>query len=272
MLRIAAWIILCATSMGTAADWKLVWSDEFDRPGLPDPAKWSHEVGFIRNHELQFYTKDRKKNCRVRDGMLIIQARKEKFKNPDYDPSSPEWQKSRKHAEYTSACLITRGKGEWTYGRVEVRAKLPTGKGTWPAAWMLGNDFGEIPWPDCGEIDIMENVGYDPDTVHANIHTKAYNHVLRTNKGAKLFLPKPWDAFHVYAVEWFPDHMEFFVDDVKYFSFANEGRGNDTWPYDKPYYLILNFAVGGDWGGAKGVDPKIFPQQYVIDYVRVYQR
>ncbi|MBN1124785.1 MAG: DUF3472 domain-containing protein [Sedimentisphaerales bacterium] len=235
--------------------WKLTWYDEFDYTGLPNPDKWDYEVGFIRNQEKQYYTKARAENARIEDGMLIIEGRKEKYDK----------------ADYTSASIHTWGKQHFLYGRIEVRAKLPTGRGTWPAIWMLGINRRELGWPACGEIDIMENVGFDPDTIHANIHTRAYNHMRGTNKGNRIKADKPYEKFHVYAVEWYEDHMDFFLDGTKYFSFANEGTGNDVWPYDKPHYLILNLALGGSWGGQKGLDDSIFPQKYYIDYVRFYQ-
>lgn len=239
----------------SAREWRLVWADEFDYTGLPDIQKWDYEVGFIRNNEKQYYTLRRLENARVEDGMLIIEARKESYKG----------------AEYTSASLISRGSGEWTYGRVEVRAKLPTGKGMWPAIWMLGTNIDTVGWPKCGEIDIMENVGFDPERIHGNIHTLAYNHVKKTNKGNSIIVAKPYENFYVYAIEWYPDRIDFFVDDRKYFTFKNEGKGVDVWPYDQPQYLILNIAVGGSWGGQQGIDDRIFPQRMLIDYVRVYE-
>ena len=234
---------------------RLVWSDEFDVPGLPDSTKWSYEEGLVRNREVQYYTKARPENARVEDGCLVIESRKE------------PWGK----AGYTSASLHTCGKASWTYGRIEVRAQLPTGRGMWPAIWLLGVDQSEVHWPTCGEIDIMENVGFDPDRIFANIHTKAYNHVKKTNKGASLVVPKPYEAFHVYAIDWTPERIEFFVDSTRYFTFANEGMGRDAWPFDQAQYLILNTAIGGSWGGEKGIDDSIFPRRFRIDYVRVYQ-
>jgi beta-glucanase (GH16 family) len=173
--------------------------------------------------------------------------------------------------------VTSRGKVTWRYGRIEVRAKLPTGRGTWPAIWMLGtgqrgHEQRRVGWPACGEIDIMENVGFAPNVIHANVHTAKYNHVKGNGKGAKITVEKPYDAFHVYAIEWNKDRIDFFVDDKKYFTYENEGTGTDAWPFDSPHYLILNIAIGGSWGGQHGIDDTIFPQEMLIDYVRVYQK
>ncbi len=258
--RTVLWAILYAlillAPVSAADDMKLVWSDEFDKAGLPDPAKWGYEVGMIRNHELQHYTKERHENARVEDGNLVIEGRKEPFEK----------------AQYTAASLRTKGKAAWTNGRIEVRAKLPTGRGTWPAIWLLGEDKDHRGWPACGEIDIMENVGFEPDVINANIHTKLYNHVKKTGKGSKITIAKPYADFHVYKLDWTNEQMDFYVDDQKYFTYKNDGAGRDSWPFDQPHYLILNLALGGDWGGQKGVDDSIFPQKYYIDYVRVYQK
>jgi len=270
--RIAISSVLWIAVTVFAGDWKLVWSDEFDQAGLPDPAKWNYEEGFIRNNEAQFYTRERKENARVENGMLIIEARKERFKNPAFNPNAKgRGLRGAEFAQYTSASLTTRGKASWRYGRIEVRAKLPKGRGTWPAIWTLGTDRTQR-WPACGEIDIMEFVGFEPGVIHANIHTRAYNHVDKTGKGSAITIPDASEAFHVYALEWTSQKLDFFVDDKKYFTFANEGTGEDVWPYDKAQYLILNLAIGGAWGGAKGIDDSIFPQPYYIDYVRVYQK
>jgi beta-glucanase (GH16 family) len=238
-----------------AQEWKLVWSDEFEQPGMPDTEKWSYEVGRIRNQEKQYYTKAREENARVEDGCLVIESRKERYEG----------------ADYTSASLHTANTASWTYGRIEVRAKIPTGRGMWPAIWMLGMNIKDVGWPACGEIDIMENVGYDPHVIHANIHTKKYNHKLGTAKGAKIKFQNPFDDFHIYAVEWTEEKIDFYFDDKKYFTYENEHKGNASWPFDKPHYLILNAAIGGSWGGKEGIDDSIFPQQYLIDYVRVYK-
>ena len=192
----------------TPSGWTLVFSDEFDVPGAPDPARWNHEIGYIANDEKQYYT-SRCENARIEDGALIIEARRERWMGYDY----------------TSARLNTKGRTEFLYGKVEIRAKLPTGRGTWPALWMLGANIDQAGWPGCGEIDIMENVGFDPETIVASVHTAAYNHVQGTQKNATTTLAAPWADFHVYGVEWYPDHIDAFVDGQRYFTIRNEGTG-----------------------------------------------
>jgi len=236
--------------------WQLVWSDEFDYEGLPDPDKWSYDIGYIANNEKQYYTEARLENARVEDGHLIIEARKESLEGFDY----------------TSARLVTRGIQTWKYGRFEVRAKVPAGRGTWPAIWMLGENISEVGWPACGEIDIMEYVGYDPNTFHGNIHTAAYNHIIDTNRGNAVEVDSPWDTFHIFAIEWFEDRIDFFLDGEKYFTFEKESDDAAVWPFDKPQYLLLNLAIGGNWGGREGIDDSLFPHQFVVDYVRIYQK
>jgi beta-glucanase (GH16 family) len=272
-------ILLCSAmaTAAQAADWKLVWSDEFNGRGLPDPSKWTYETGYVRNHERQFYTRARPENARLEDGRLIIEARKERYRVPGADaPAKSDGRgrrgRDRQDAEYTSASLTTQGKAAWTYGRIEVRAKLPAGRGTWPAIWTLGTNIPEAGWPACGEIDIMEFVGFDPGVIHANIHTEKYNHAKKTGKGDRITIADASEAFHVYAIEWDSQKIDFFVDQQRYFTYRNEGTGRSAWPYDAPQYLILNLAIGGGWGGQKGIDDAIFPQRYEIDYVRVYQR
>lgn len=240
----------------SGATWTLQWHDEFEGTGLPDSTKWGYEEGFVRNNEKQFYTRRRAENAHLDDGHLIITARKETYQD----------------ANYTSASLRTKDKASWTYGRIEVRAQLPTGRGMWPAIWMLGTNIDAVGWPECGEIDIMEYVGFEPDTIYANIHTEAFNHVDGTAKGSSIHVEAPDEAFHTYAIEWTPDQIDFFVDEQNYFTFENTGAGVAEWPFDQPFYLILNAAVGGSWGGQEGIDDAIFPQQYRIDYVRVYEQ
>jgi len=270
-------LLMSAAATADAGDWKLVWSDEFDRPGLPDPARWNYETGYLRNHERQFYTRARQENARVENGLLIIEARKERYPIPGSNIKGKTRGKGRtgsgrEYADYTSASLTTSGKASWTFGRIEVRAKLPTGRGTWPAIWTLGTNIHEVGWPRCGEVDIMEFVGFQPRVIHANIHTAKYNHNKGNGKGDRITVADASEAFHVYAIEWDARKIDFFVDGRKYFTYANERTGRDAWPYDQPQYLILNLAIGGDWGGQKGIDDRIFPQVYAIDYVRVYQQ
>lgn len=231
----------------------LAWEDQFDGRGLPDPSRWDYEVGLIRNNELQYYTRGRQANARVEDGTLVIESHKEAYES----------------AAYTSASLTSRA--SWTYGRIEVRAKLPKGRGTWPAIWMLGTNIREVGWPMCGEIDIMEHVGFDPGRIHANIHTRAYNHVQGTNKGNSLLISQPDEQFHVYGAVWTPNGIDVLVDGQRYFTFAKEPGGDAVWPFDKPQYLILNLAIGGSWGGQQGIDELAFPTRFLIDYVRVYR-
>jgi beta-glucanase (GH16 family) len=238
---------------------KLVWSDEFDQNGLPDETKWSYEEGYLRNNEMQYYTARRSENAKVENGNLVITARNDSLKDGD------------KTYPVTSASLITKGKKEWTYGRIEVRAKLPSSLGTWPAIWTLGTNINEAGWPDCGEIDILEHVGYMPDTVHFNVHTEKYNHVKNTGKGTKISAPGVYNDFHVYAIEWYKDRIDWFMDGKKVFTYQDEGTGTGAWPFNAPQYLILNLAIGGAWGGQKGVDVHSLPQSFLIDYVRVYQ-
>ncbi|MEZ0325830.1 MAG: family 16 glycosylhydrolase [Fimbriimonas sp.] len=246
---------LAALAFTPAADWKLVWSDEFDMPGLPDSEKWGYEEGYIRNGEKQFYTK-RRENARVEKGKLIIEAQKDGFQGKPI----------------TSASLTTQGKAEWTYGKFEVRAKLPAGRGTWPAAWMLGTNISKVAWPKCGEIDIMEYVGFEPNKVYSNVHTLAYNHSIGTGKGSSMDLDRPFASYHVYSCEWTLGQMQFFVDGRHMLTFKKERDDVAVWPFDAPQYLILNLAIGGGWGGQKGIDDAIFPARYEIDYVRVYQQ
>lgn len=237
----------------------LVWADEFDYTGLPDSTKWSYDVGGHGwgNEELQYYTNKRMENARVENGKLIIEARKENYEGNDY----------------TSARLITKHKGDWTYGKIKIRAKLPQGTGTWPALWMLPTQwiYGSGDWPDVGEIDIMEHVGYDEGVIHGTIHTHDFNHMDGTQKSGQTIVEDAVDAFHVYSIEWTKEEIRWYVDGNKFFTYENNGDGWSAWPFDHPFHLIMNIAVGGTWGGAEGVDDTIFPQKLEVDYVRVYQ-
>lgn len=240
---------------------KLIWNDEFNYEGSPDSYKWDYDIGGHGwgNNELQYYT-DRLENVRVDNGHLIIEAKKESYEGNNY----------------TSARLVSRGKGDWLYGRFEIRAKLPTGRGVWPAIWMLPTDNIYGVWPNSGEIDIMECVGFEPARVHSTVHTANYNHLLGTQKGGSLVLnPPPQEVFYTYICEWTPQKIDFYVkrdtgDMLKVFSFNKESDDYKVWPFNQKFHLILNIAVGGSWGGLYGVDDSIFPQKMEIDYVRVY--
>jgi beta-glucanase (GH16 family) len=233
-----------------------VWADEFSTDGAPDPAKWGYDIGGSGwgNNELQYYTNSTN-NASVANGRLSITARKE----------------FRDGKNYTSARLVTKNKGDFLNGRIEVRAKLPSGRGTWPAIWMLPTDWEYGNWPNSGEIDIMEHVGYDPTRVHFSIHTEAYNHTKGTQKSTNRIIPTAMSEFHKYRVDWTPYAVRGYFDDEFVFEFVNEGRGSSTWPFDKKFHLLLNLAIGGSWGGVNGVDDTIFPIIFEIDYVRVYK-
>ena len=250
-------IVISSFSCTSEKKWKLVWSDEFDYNGLPDSKKWTAETGGNGwgNNELQFYTSGREQNARVKEGILTIEARKENWDN----------------RKYTSARLITRGKGDWQYGKVEVKAKLPKGRGTWPAIWMMAST-NPMKWPDDGEIDIMEHVGFNQGTIHGTIHVKKYNHIIGTQKADTIKVNDCSENFHVYSSEWDKDSLRIAVDGNIFFRFPNERSGYDAWPFDNQMHLLLNIAVGGGWGGRQGIDDSIWPQRMEIDYVRVYQR
>jgi beta-glucanase (GH16 family) len=232
-----------------------VWRDEFDYEGAPDPARWGHDLGGHGwgNNELQHYT-DRQANARVGNGVLVITARREPVDDN----------------RFTSARLVSKGKGDFLYGRFEVRARLPGGRGTWPAIWMLPTDRAYGDWPRSGEIDIMEHVGHEPGVVHASVHTGAYNHRIGTQKSASRRVEDVTGTFHVYRVDWTPRDIRAFIDDEQVLAFANDGSGPDAWPFDQRFHLLLNIAVGGDWGGKEGVDDQAFPAVMEVDWVRVY--
>jgi len=242
------------------SNWELVWSDEFNYSGLPDSKKWSYETegnaSGWGNNEAQYYTNARLKNAEVKDGILFIHAIKEDFEGK----------------KYTSARLATKSKGDWLYGKVEVKAKLPEGRGMWPAIWMLPTDWSYGKWPASGEIDIMETVGYDPNVIVTSAHTQSYNHVIGTQKSSKVTIPDCYSEYHTYTLEWEASEYRVYVDSNLYFTFKNEENGFAVWPFDKRFHLLLNVAVGGNWGGQKGIDDSIFPQTMAVDYVRIYQK
>lgn len=233
---------------------RLHWSDEFNYSGLPDTTKWGYDLGGDGwgNNELQHYTNSLR-NARVENGNLIIEAH-------------------RDSTHYTSARLISKGKGDWLYGRIEVRAKLPKGRGTWPAIWMLSTDWKYGGWPESGEIDIMEHVGYDPGVIHATAHSESYNHVKGTQIENTITVPDAQEEFHLYALDWSKEKMDFYVDDKLYHTVARNPKDDyKGWPFDQRFHLLLNMAVGGNWGGKNGVDDSIWPQRMEVDYVRVYE-
>ena len=246
------------------AEGRLVWSDEFDGARL-DMRKWSYDTHRNKdgwyNKELQYYSAGRPENVRLENGSLIIEARREAL--------DPKKYKDWGGQDYTSGRLLTKGKAAWTYGFYEIRAKLPCARGTWPAIWMLPEAGG---WPAGGEIDIMEMVGSDPDMVHATLHTELFTHSKGTQRGASLKVPGTCDAFHLYQLDWRPDAITIGVDGRAFMRIRNDqpgGRG--AWPFDAPFHLIMNLAMGGDWAGSKGMDDAALPQRMEVDYVRVWQ-
>ena len=242
---------------GQAGQWKLVWSDEFNYHGLPDTNKWDYEEGFVRNREAQYYTRARLENARVEKGRLVIECRKEHFK-PD----------GHEAVEYTSASLITLNRASWQYGRIEMRAKIPHGGGVWPAFWTLGTNITQVGWPASGEMDIMEFFSTDTNHIYGTAHYAVAGR--HRSDGGRVKTDQPYKRFHVYAIEWYPDRIDFFFDHQKYHTVSIDKAGQvaDN-PFRKPHYLILNFALGGASGGR--IDDANLPQQYLVDYVRVYQ-
>ena len=271
--------------------WVLVWSDEFNYEGLPDSDKWGFEVGHARGRELQYYTYARKENIFVKDGLLTIRCIKEKYPNKFYNDaeilSKPhhEWRARNKFADYTSACITTKYKAAWLYGKIEVKAKLPQGMGVWPAIWMLGTNQDEAPWPVCGEVDIMEFIGREPENVHANVHWASTDGAHK-QRGKAAEVEVPWKGFHIYGLEWNKDEMIFFYDNQEIhrvdISIPDEVmlsaynvdvplRSNGMEAFKNPHFLLLNFALGGAWGGDI-VDDSMLPLDYQIDFVRVWQK
>lgn len=266
----AGWVASASKQTPAAAtsrenDWKLVWSDEFNgmNDSAIDSSKWVIETGGggWGNKELEYYT-TRSQNIFLQDGNLVIRAIKEKYTGPDGVTR-----------DYTSGRMKTQGKFSQTYGRFEARIKIPAGQGMWPAFWMLGDDISEAGWPACGEIDVMENIGKEPGTIHGSIHGPGYIGTVGIEAPYRLPDKEHFsDDYHIFAVEWDRESVSFYVDEDLY---ARRTRA-DLWPgwkwvFDKPFFVILNLAVGGDWPG----DPDsstVFPSEMLVDYVRVYQR
>ncbi|HEY6946419.1 MAG TPA: glycoside hydrolase family 16 protein [Candidatus Acidoferrum sp.] len=249
-----------------AKGWTLVWSDEFNGPdgSAPDPKKWTYDLGGKGwgNNELECYT-SRLQNAQIQGGNLVITAQKESLTCSDGVSSS-----------YTSARLKTQGLFSQAYGRFEARIKIPAGQGIWPAFWMLGNNITSAGWPTCGEIDIMENIGKEPGTVHGSLHGPSTT--AATSDATAPFSPPTGQAFandfHLYAVEWEPGVVRFYVDTNLYATFTqSQWPAGGTWVFDHPFFLLLNVAVGGTWPGSPD-NTTVFPQQMLVDYVRVYTK
>lgn len=239
--------------------WHLVWSDEFEGDSI-NPENWGYDLGAggWGNGEAEYYT-SRSENSRIEDGLLVIEARQEKYED----------------SYYTSARLKTQDLQEFQYGRIEARIKVPAGKGLWPAFWMLGNDFSRtvgigVPWPNCGEIDIMEYIGKEPDLIMGTVHGPGYAGAVGIGKWNRQNYNIA-DEFHTYAIEWEEGKISWFYDDVEYFSVVKADVGAREWVFDKPFFIILNMAVGGQLPGPIGLDVK-FPVQMYVDYVRVFQK
>jgi beta-glucanase (GH16 family) len=237
--------------------WNLVWADEFDYTGLPDPEFWDYEVGYVRNDESQYYMPGRLENSRVEDGRLIITAL------PDGFGGYP----------VTSASVITYQKMDFHYGRMEVRAKMPKGKGAWPAIWTLGINRDTIGWPRCGEIDILEWLGWLPKGVWGSVHypDSRGNHLFFITGHVAHDTIDLSEQFHVYAMEWDSTRIHIFLNDIKYATYTKAELKPAGWePFTKPHYLLLNLAMGGISGGP--IDESMFPFVYEIDYVRYFTR
>lgn len=234
----------------------LVFDQDFTKLKDIDEKVWLFNDGPVYNNEKQKYTKKPAKNAWIENGRLIIEARKE-------------------NGVITSGRLESHG--SWKYGYIEIIAKVPRGRGTWPAAWMLATTIKESdpakakPWPDCGEIDIMENVGFDPESFHFNLHSKKYNHMKNNSKKNMVVVKESTPQFHTYGLEWSENRIRMTMDKKEVFLAVNTEKDHDAWPFNEPYFMILNLAIGGDWGGQKGVDDAIFPARYEIKSVKIYQ-
>ena len=234
--------------------WNLIWHDEFDGDSI-DETNWTYDLGGggWGNGEAEFYT-DRPENARLENGILVIEARQERYEE----------------GYYTSARLKSQGLQEFQYGRIEARLKVPSGKGLWPAFWMLGANFNVVGWPDCGEIDIMEYIGREPDLIMGTMHGPGYAGALGLSKWNRQDYAIA-DDFHTYAVEWDQDQITWFYDGVEYSTYTRSDIGDREWVFDQPFFIILNLAVGGQLAGPIGLDT-VFPAQYLVDYVRVFQQ
>jgi beta-glucanase (GH16 family) len=251
--------------LSNPAVWNLVWRDEFDGPNGSgvDPTKWVTETGGSGwgNKELEYYT-NRLLNAHIENGALVIKALQETYTGPDAVTRN-----------YTSARLKTQGKFSLTYGRIEARLKIPYGQGIWPAFWMLGTDIGQVGWPACGEMDIMENIGREPSMVHGTIHGLGYSGGNGLGGSYSLSNGRRFaDDFHTFAIEWEPNVIRFYVDGLLYKTRTPADLpANSSWVFAHPFFILLNVAVGGSWPGNPDAST-VFPQTMTVDYVRVYQR
>ena len=254
LLLLSAWLAACgSTKIPELPGWKLLWHDEFDGDAI-NRDNWTFDIGGggWGNGEAEYYT-DRPENARIDDGMLVIEARQEKYED----------------SYYTSARLKTQGLQSFQYGRIEARIKVPSGDGLWPAFWMLGSSFDGTNWPDCGEIDIMEYVGREPDLIIGTLHGPGYSGALGVSQWNRQEYAIA-DDFHTYAIEWKPDQIDWYYDGEKYHTVTPDDLSGRQWVFDQPFFIILNLAVGGTLGGPIGLDT-VFPAQYYVDYVRVYE-
>ena len=248
-------------------EWIMVWNDEFEGSEI-DESKWNKllwKPGHV-NNESQAYT-NRDTNLFIRDGKLVIRGLIEPgFYGVDY--TGTEYA-----TDYTSGRVNTDNKADWIYGRFDIHAKLPKGNGSWPAIWMLGENISSVGWPHCGEIDIMEHVGFDDGNIHGSIHTADYNHMYNTQKSGSKIITTATDTFHTYSLEWSETYLRYLIDNEPFFFVYNDSDEDiGKWPFNAPQYIILNLAIGGDWGGVNGIDPSAFPMEMLVDYVRVYKK
>lgn len=270
---LAALVCMSCTAVASAKnEYRLVWADDFERDGKPNAHNWTYEHGFVRNHELQWYQPD---NAYCKDGFLIIEGRREQKPNPMYQENSKDWRKRRKTIEYTSACLMTRGLHSWQYGRFEIKARIKTREGLWPAIWFLGIEGS---WPNNGEIDLMEF--YDGSLLANACWGTGEQWIAKwdsVKKPVADFKDPAWDEkFHIWRMDWDKNSIQLYVDDIllNTINLSETINPNTTWgpenPFHQPHYLLLNLALGGDRGGDVSHTP--FPSRYEIDYVHVYQK
>ena len=252
MKKRIAYLIFLVIFYSCNKESKLIWEDNFDEANLNEQI-WNFELGNgcpdncgWGNNEKEIYTKN---NHKIEDGHLIITIKKE-------------------DSVYTSTRITTRGKKEFQYGRIEARAKLPVGKGLWPAFWMLGSNISEVGWPMCGEIDILEYVGREPKTVYTSLHTQ--NSHGNTINSKKTFIEDIEQGFHIYAIDWTKDKIDFYVDEKLIYTFSPQDKTTEVWPFDQPFYILINMAIGGNFGGFE-IDDTVLPQEFIIDYVKVYK-